>query len=64
MVRDLLRREFPSIDLGDAYIEWKSVPALDAIRQVVGRTSNRLFIGLPLCMFSLTLSFLIFSSSS
>ena len=30
--------------------DWKSVPALSAIRKVVCRTSNRLFVGLPLCM--------------
>ncbi|KAF8844183.1 cytochrome P450 [Paxillus ammoniavirescens] len=29
--------------------EWKSVPALQAVQQVVGRTSNRIFVGLPLC---------------
>ena len=31
--------------------EWRSVPALSAIRKVVCRTSNRVFVGLPLCMF-------------
>ena len=30
--------------------EWKSVHALSAIQNVVCRTSNRLFVGLPLCM--------------
>ena len=30
--------------------EWKSVHALGAIRKVVCRTSNRLFVRLPLCM--------------
>ncbi|KAH7926831.1 cytochrome P450 [Leucogyrophana mollusca] len=29
--------------------EWSSVPALDAIQKVICRTSNRLFVGLPLC---------------
>ncbi|KAF8844237.1 cytochrome P450 [Paxillus ammoniavirescens] len=29
--------------------EWKSVPAFQTIRQVVCRTSNRIFVGLPLC---------------
>jgi hypothetical protein len=29
--------------------EWKSISALDAIQKVVCRTSNRLFVGLPLC---------------
>ncbi|KAG9310147.1 cytochrome P450 [Chiua virens] len=29
--------------------EWKSIPALRAIQRVVCRTSNRLFVGLPLC---------------
>jgi len=29
--------------------EWKSVPALDVIRKVISRTSNRAFVGLPLC---------------
>ena len=32
--------------------EWKSVLASSAIQKVVCRTSNRLFVGLPLCMFS------------
>ena len=30
--------------------DWKSVPALSTIQKVVCRTSNRLFVGLPLCM--------------
>ncbi|KAF9235145.1 cytochrome P450 [Melanogaster broomeanus] len=29
--------------------EWKSVPALDTVQEVVCRTSNRVFVGLPLC---------------
>ncbi|KAF8844224.1 cytochrome P450, partial [Paxillus ammoniavirescens] len=29
--------------------EWKSVPALQAIQKVMCRTSNRIFVGLPLC---------------
>ncbi|KAH7926847.1 cytochrome P450 [Leucogyrophana mollusca] len=29
--------------------EWKNVPALDAVMQIVCRTSNRIFVGLPLC---------------
>ncbi|KIJ13823.1 hypothetical protein PAXINDRAFT_170142 [Paxillus involutus ATCC 200175] len=29
--------------------EWKSVPAFQTIRKVVCRTSNRIFVGLPLC---------------
>ncbi|KIK94711.1 hypothetical protein PAXRUDRAFT_429265 [Paxillus rubicundulus Ve08.2h10] len=29
--------------------EWKSVPALQAVQKVVCRTSNRSFVGLPLC---------------
>ncbi|KAF9225200.1 cytochrome P450 [Gyrodon lividus] len=29
--------------------EWKSVPALQTIQNVVCRTSNRIFVGLPLC---------------
>ncbi|KAI9571035.1 cytochrome P450 [Boletus coccyginus] len=35
------------LDLRDG--EWKSVRALSAIQKVVCRTSNRLFVGLPLC---------------
>jgi hypothetical protein len=31
--------------------EWTSVVAMDAIRRIVSRTSNRLFVGLPLCTF-------------
>ena len=33
--------------------EWRSVPALSAVRKVVCRASNRVFVGLPLCMFVL-----------
>ncbi|KAF8833481.1 cytochrome P450 [Paxillus ammoniavirescens] len=29
--------------------EWKSVPAFEAIQKIVSRTSNRIFVGLPLC---------------
>ncbi|KAF9237109.1 cytochrome P450 [Melanogaster broomeanus] len=29
--------------------EWKSVPALHTVQKVVCRTSNRIFVGLPLC---------------
>ncbi|KAN0100091.1 Cytochrome P450 [Tylopilus felleus] len=29
--------------------EWKSVPALSTIQNIVCRTSNRVFVGLPLC---------------
>ncbi|KAH7908171.1 cytochrome P450 [Hygrophoropsis aurantiaca] len=29
--------------------EWSAVPAMDAVMQIVCRTSNRLFVGLPLC---------------
>ena len=30
--------------------EWQSVPVLNATQKVVCRTSNRMFVGLPLCM--------------
>ncbi|KAF8549777.1 cytochrome P450 [Imleria badia] len=29
--------------------EWKNVPALSTVQKVVCRTSNRMFVGLPLC---------------
>ena len=29
--------------------EWKSVPGLNSVQKVVCRTSNRAFVGLPLC---------------
>ncbi|KAF9237107.1 cytochrome P450 [Melanogaster broomeanus] len=29
--------------------EWKSVPALHTVQKVICRTSNRIFVGLPLC---------------
>ncbi|KAF9236823.1 cytochrome P450 [Melanogaster broomeanus] len=29
--------------------EWKSVPALDTIQNVICRATNRIFVGLPLC---------------
>jgi hypothetical protein len=30
-------------------VEWISVPAFDAVIQIIARTGNRLFVGLPLC---------------
>ena len=33
------------------YSEWQSVPALSAVQKVICRTSNRIFVGHPLCMF-------------
>ncbi|KAG6887515.1 hypothetical protein C0995_014711 [Termitomyces sp. Mi166 len=37
-----------SKEVGDDY-EWVSVPAFDAVINIVARTGNRLFVGLPLC---------------
>lgn len=34
------------------YSEWKSVPALSTVQKVICRTSNRLFVGPPLCELS------------
>jgi hypothetical protein len=31
--------------------DWTKVPALSTIVKIVCRTSNRLFVGLPLCMY-------------
>lgn len=36
------------------YLEWKSVTALSVIEKIVCRSSNRAFVGLPLCMFTTT----------
>lgn len=33
------------------YAEWAAVPALDTMKHIVFRVSNRLFVGSPLCMF-------------
>jgi hypothetical protein len=30
--------------------EWKTVPVFENMRTIVARTSNRVFVGLPLCM--------------
>ncbi|KIK97710.1 hypothetical protein PAXRUDRAFT_198861 [Paxillus rubicundulus Ve08.2h10] len=47
-IRDEIVTAFQeTLDLQDN--EWKSVPALQTVQQVVGRTSNRIFVGLPLC---------------
>ncbi|KAG6331576.1 hypothetical protein ID866_7513 [Astraeus odoratus] len=35
--------------LGITENEWKTVPAFESVRQIVSRTSNRVFVGLPLC---------------
>ncbi|KAG9311584.1 cytochrome P450 [Chiua virens] len=37
------------LDLNDGGSEWKSVPALSMVQQVISRASNRAFVGLPLC---------------
>lgn len=44
-----------------SHSEWKSVPALSAIQQVVCRTSHRVFVGLPLCMSSFHSFFVVIS---
>ena len=41
-------------------VEWKSIPALTSIQQIVCRASNRSFVGLPLCTCSLSFSWLCF----
>ncbi|KAG9310148.1 cytochrome P450 [Chiua virens] len=47
-IRDEISVAFEEVlDLRDN--EWKRIPALPSIRQIVCRTSNRLFVGLPLC---------------
>ena len=38
-----------AIDVCLEHLEWKSVSALSNIQKVVCRTSNRAFVGLPLC---------------
>ena len=43
--------------------EWKSVPALGVIKKIVCRTTNRAFVGLPLCMLPVHLLFPSFLSS-
>ena len=41
---------FPcAIHEGLEHPEWKSVPALSSAQKVVCRTTNRVFVGLPLC---------------
>ncbi|KAJ6548532.1 cytochrome P450 [Mycena capillaripes] len=47
-VRDEIVHAFDDV-LGLKDNEWKLVQVLPAILQVVARTSNRLFVGLPLC---------------
>ncbi|KAG9311578.1 cytochrome P450 [Chiua virens] len=37
------------LDLEDGNSEWKSIPALSMVQQVICRVSNRVFVGLPLC---------------
>lgn len=32
-------------------LEWTKIPALRTVMKIVCRTSNRLFVGLPLCMY-------------
>ena len=35
-------------------LEWRSVPVMTTVQQIVCRASNRSFVGLPLCMYSLS----------
>ncbi|KAF9244075.1 cytochrome P450 [Melanogaster broomeanus] len=47
-IRDEVVTAFEEVlDLRDN--EWKSVPAFAAVQKIVCRTSNRIFVGLPLC---------------
>ncbi|KIJ66616.1 hypothetical protein HYDPIDRAFT_109704 [Hydnomerulius pinastri MD-312] len=47
-IRDEIATAFDeTLDLKDN--EWKTVQALDTVQKVVCRTSNRIFVGLPLC---------------
>ena len=50
-----------SLMLGN--IEWRSVPVLTTIQKIVCRASNRSFVGLPLCMYSLSSSARVFKPS-
>lgn len=34
--------------------DWTEIPALENILQIVARTNNRAFVGLPLCKMSLS----------
>lgn len=40
-----------SVFLLSLYVEWSTVPAYQKVMNIVCRTSNRLFVGLPLCAF-------------
>ncbi|KAI6159827.1 cytochrome P450 [Pisolithus thermaeus] len=47
-IKDEVHTAFEELlDLRDN--EWKSIPAVDIIREIVCRASNRVFVGLPLC---------------
>jgi cytochrome P450 len=48
LIRDEVSQSFQDI-LSLEGNEWKKIPAMDTILKVVSRTSNRLFVGLPLC---------------
>ena len=37
--------------------EWTKLPALETVMKIVARVSNRLFVGLPLCMFPTIIAF-------
>ncbi|KAG6330152.1 hypothetical protein ID866_8936 [Astraeus odoratus] len=47
-IKDEISHAFNEI-LDIAGNEWKAVPAFESLRKIVTRTSNRAFVGLPLC---------------
>ena len=57
----------PSLYADDGHLkrlEWKSVPALTSMQQVIVRTSNRILVGLPLCETSSSLLPSVFNKAS
>ena len=53
----LITRPFLLKDLDNIWTEWQSIRAVDTVMKVVGRASNRVFVGLPLCMSLLSLEY-------
>jgi hypothetical protein len=39
----------------NSWTEWQSIPTRNTIMKIVGRASNRIFVGLPLCTWFLSI---------
>jgi hypothetical protein len=57
-IHDEIVQSFEDVLALEGNGEWKAVPALTTMLRIVCRTSNRLFVGLPLCRLVNDVSFI------